>query len=116
MPENEVNNLKQVHDACQADRLTYCDEDILRKLVANQNDKQAGIHMLCMAEKAGLVQHNGSLNVDTIKNKIALGAKPGASVDGLVTKCARSKDSAESTAVQLWICFVQNDIHYYHRL
>lgn len=72
--------------------------------------------MLCMAEEAGLMKHDGTLNVDTIKDKISLGAKRGASVDSLVTECAKSKNSAESTAVQMWICFVQNDIHYYHRL
>lgn len=69
-----------------------------------------------MAKKAGLMQHNGSLNIDTIKSKIALGAKPGSSADALVTKCARSKNTPEITAIQMWICFVQNDIHYYHRL
>lgn len=72
--------------------------------------------MLCMAEKAGLVQHNGSLNVGTIRKKVALGAKPGTSVDTIVNTCAQRKGSAEATAVQLWICFVQNDVHYYHRL
>lgn len=116
LPHIEVRKLQQVHDSCQADRKTHCDEDILRNLVANQNDRQAGIHMLCMAEKAGLMEHNGSLNVDVIKKKIALGAEHGTSVDALVTRCARSKNTAESTAIQMWICFVKNDIHYYHRL
>lgn len=115
LPENEVRHLKQVHDACQADRRTYCDESILKRLVDNQNDKQVGIHMLCMAERAGLMR-NGYLNNEVIRTKVSLGAKERSTVDGLVRKCAQSQGNPEATAVQLWICFVQNDIHYYHRL
>lgn len=111
-----MDDLKHVHDSCQANRRTYCDEDLLRNLVANQNDRQVGIHMLCMAEKSGLMGHDGGLKLGTIKEKIGLGAPPGSSVDQLVNKCARTKHTAEQTAVQLFICFVQNDIHYYHQL
>lgn len=115
LAENEVKVLKQAHDACQADKKTQCDVALLKKLVDNQNNKQVGLHMLCMAEKAGLMQHNGTLNVDNIKKKVAVGSKPGSAIDGLVTKCARSKNNAETTAVQMWICFMQNDIHYYYK-
>lgn len=72
--------------------------------------------MLCMAEKAGLMHHNGHFKTDAMKRKIALGAKRGSPVDSLVETCAQSKGTPEHTAVKMWICFVQNDIHYYHRL
>lgn len=72
--------------------------------------------MLCMAEEAGLMKHDGTLNMNTIRQKITLGAKPGSSIDSHLSKCARRKENAETTSMQLWICFIQNDIHYYHRL
>lgn len=88
----------------------------MRNLVENQFNKQVGIHMLCMAEKAGLMKHNGRLNEDTIIDKIVLGAKSGALITSLTSQCAQSKETPEATAVQLWLCFVQRNIHYYHRL
>lgn len=72
--------------------------------------------MRCMAEKAGLMLHNGHFNIDLMRKKVALGAKHGSPIEGLVKKCAQNKSSPELSAVQMWICFVQNDIHYYHRL
>lgn len=116
MPENEIRFLRKVHETCQADRNTYQDEKILRRLLENQNDRQVGIHMLCMAEAAGLMTHDGTLNRKTIKEKIAIGAKKGASVDNLLSECAQNKNDAVATAMHLWVCFIQNAVHYYHRL
>lgn len=72
--------------------------------------------MFCMAEKAGMVDHFGNLNLNVITQKVTVGARVGAPVHNLVKKCAQSKGSPEETALQLWICFFSNDIHYYQRL
>lgn len=68
-----------------------------------------------MAKRTGLMKKNGKLDIDTIEEKVALGAPPGASVNSLVSLCARKENTAELTAVHLFVCFYQNDIHYYKR-
>lgn len=72
--------------------------------------------MHCMAEKAGMVDRFGHLNIDVITKKVTAGARAGAPIHNLVKKCAQNKGSPEETSLQLWICFVSNDIHYYQRL
>ncbi|KAJ8932135.1 hypothetical protein NQ314_014916 [Rhamnusium bicolor] len=116
LPENEKVNLKKVHDSCQANPATYVDEDILRKLNDNINHKQAGIHMLCMSVKAGLQKANGDLDIGVIRSKIDTVLDDKSKVEGFVSKCAVKKESPQKTAVLLWLCFVLNDIPYFHKL
>lgn len=108
--------MKEIHDACQSDHVTKGDEDDLKLLRENKDDKQVGVHMLCMATKAGLMDSHNHLHKDTIRKKMTLGAAHDADIDELVKKCAVTKDTAEETAVHLFICNYENDVHYYHRL
>lgn len=71
--------------------------------------------MLCMAEKAGIMK-NGQFVMATIKQKVTLGAKPGSDINKLMKTCDHSYSTPAYTAIKLWICFMENDIHYYHRL
>lgn len=80
------------------------------------DDKQVAVHMLCMAIKAGLMESDGTLHRDTIREKITLGASQDANVDELLSKCVKILTTPEETALKMWACFGKNDIHYYHRI
>ncbi|XP_050506076.1 uncharacterized protein LOC126884223 [Diabrotica virgifera virgifera] len=116
LPESERIKLAKVHADCQADPKTYVDEDKLRNLQNNINDHQVGVHMFCMAVKAGLLKSNGDLDIPAITSKVSLVVKDHSKVDGLVQKCAKKSDNSGKTANLLFVCFVQNDIQYYHKL
>nr|APC94200.1 odorant-binding protein 2 [Pyrrhalta maculicollis] len=116
LPENERVKLAQVHQSCQSDPKTYCDENKLRNLVNNIDDPVVGTHMLCMAVKAGLIKSNGDFDLETMKNKISLVIDDQSKVDGLVKKCSHKTENSGKTANLMWVCFVQNDIQYYHSL
>nr|QUP79521.1 odorant binding protein 28 [Monochamus saltuarius] len=116
LPNSERIFLKQVHDSCQADRATYADESRLKQLNKYIDDAVVGNHMLCMSKKAGLQKGNGDLDIGVIKQKIALVTADKSKVDGLVKKCAVVNGNPQKTANLLWLCFVQNNIDYLHRL
>lgn len=101
-----------MHNACQANPKTHCPVTLLKNLVANQQLPQVGTHFRCMAEGLHLLEH-GHLNLNVIKQKISAGSPRHANVDVLLHKCANFVHTPELTAVKLFICFVQNDIHYY---
>ncbi|CAG9836042.1 unnamed protein product [Diabrotica balteata] len=116
LPENERLKLAQVHRDCQADPKTYVDEDKLRKLPNFVEDKQVGVHMLCMAVKAGLMRHNGDFDINTIKQKFALVIKDHSKVNGFVQQCATKSDTPGKSAILFTLCCVKNGIEYYHKL
>nr|XP_023026444.1 B1 protein-like [Leptinotarsa decemlineata] len=112
----EKERLRQVYLACQADPKTYCDEDLLKKFGENAENKQVGIHMLCMSVNAGLQTKEGDLLKDFIRTRIDMVTHDKSKVDEYLEKCAVLKETPEKTAVQLWLCFIKNDIKYYHKL
>ncbi|XP_072384169.1 uncharacterized protein [Diabrotica undecimpunctata] len=116
LPENERIKLAKVHADCQADPKTYENEDKLRNLKNNIDDHQVGVHMFCMAVKSGLLKSNGDFDIPAITSKVSLVIKDHSKVDGLVQKCAKKSDNSGKTANLLFLCFVQNDIQYYHNL
>ncbi|XP_018565034.1 uncharacterized protein LOC108906293 [Anoplophora glabripennis] len=116
LPDSERIHLKQVHDSCQADPKTYADESRLKQLNKYIDDNVVGTHMLCMSRKAGLQKANGDLDVGVIRQKIDLVTADKSKVDGLVKKCAVVNGNPKRTANLLWLCFVQNNIDYLHRL
>nr|AQY18985.1 odorant-binding protein [Galeruca daurica] len=116
LPENERLKLAQVHQACQSNPKTYCDENKLRNLLKNIDDTEVGTHMLCMAVKAGLMKQNGDFNLDTMKNKIGLVIHDQSKVDGFVRKCSSKGENSGKSANLMWVCLVQNDVQYYHQL
>ncbi|CAH1116804.1 unnamed protein product [Phaedon cochleariae] len=116
LPETERARLALIHGECQSDLRTNCDENLLRNLAANANNRQVGVHMLCMTVKEGLQKGNGDLNKEVIRSKIELVSQDSSRVDEHLQKCAVKKESPEKTAVALVLCFVQNRIPYYHQL
>ncbi|XP_028140995.1 uncharacterized protein LOC114335039 [Diabrotica virgifera virgifera] len=116
LSQHDRQFLRQVHESCQHDPKTYCDEHKLRNLQHNINDRQVGIHMKCMAVKAGLMKHHGDLDITIIKIKISSVIHDQGKVNKYVHKCAHKAEYPEKTANMLWLCFIQNGIDYYHRL
>ncbi|CAH1099832.1 unnamed protein product [Psylliodes chrysocephalus] len=115
LPASERTFLKQVHDACQSNPKTFCDENKLRNLSNNINDPQVGIHMSCMAIKAGLQHPNGQLNIPTMRIKVGLVVDQ-SKVEGVIQKCAKTAENPGKTANLMWVCFVKNNVEYYHKL
>nr|AXO78389.1 odorant binding protein 11 [Xylotrechus quadripes] len=116
LPEDEKLKLKQIHESCQADPATYADENKLKRLSEFIDDEQVGTHMLCMSIKEGLQDEDGDLDEDLIRSKVALVTHDQSKVDDYVKKCAIEADNPEKTAILLVLCFVNNNIHYYHQL
>nr|AIX97026.1 odorant-binding protein 11 [Monochamus alternatus] len=110
----EEQKLHHLHDACQEDPATYADHELLHHLAENIDNPQVGAHMLCESTKVGLQKENGELDLETIKNKVALSVSDSDKVDRLVRECAIKKKSPEKTAIHLFMCLDNNGVTYFH--
>ncbi|KAJ8924145.1 hypothetical protein NQ315_006929 [Exocentrus adspersus] len=104
----EEQKLHHLHDQCQADPATHADHELLHHLSENIDNPQVGAHMLCESKAVGLQSENGELDLDTIKSKVALSVNDDKEVDRLVKECAIKKNSAEKTAIHLFMCLDKN--------
>ncbi|KAJ8932147.1 hypothetical protein NQ314_014931 [Rhamnusium bicolor] len=114
LPENERQSLKRIYEQCQSNSDTKVDEDLLRKLSENNDNRQVGAHLLCISVGVGLQKQNGQLDKNIIRNKISLVTQDKTRVDDLVTKCAVQKETPEKTAVKMLNCLDQNNVKYIH--
>ncbi|KAJ8932126.1 hypothetical protein NQ314_014907 [Rhamnusium bicolor] len=116
LSSEEKLKLQKIHERCQADPSTHVDERLLMKLSENKDNAAVGAHMLCMSVGAGMQKANGDLDKEVIKSKISLVTHDRSKIDGLVEKCAINQDTLKKTAAMLWLCFIQNDVHYIYDL
>ncbi|KAJ8932136.1 hypothetical protein NQ314_014920 [Rhamnusium bicolor] len=112
--EAEEDKLKRIHDECQSNPATYVDHELLHNLSQNLDNPQVGAHMLCESVKVGLQKENGDLDLAVIKSKISLSVSDKAKVDRLVRECAVKKNTAEKTAINLFMCLDKDGVTYFH--
>ncbi|XP_018574934.1 uncharacterized protein LOC108913793 [Anoplophora glabripennis] len=116
LPESEKTLLKQIHDSCQASPSTHVDENLLRHMTQHSQNPKVKAHMLCMAQGAGMMSHSGVLKMSVIKSKMAMTMHDEHLIDTTINKCVIQKEDPMETSMDMWMCFMQNNIGYMHAL
>lgn len=116
MPESEKIFLKQVHENCQSNPTTHAEENLMRHMAQNSHNPKLMAHMLCMAQGTGMMSHDGVLNMRVIKTKMAMVMHDEHLIDNMMTKCAIQKEEPMTTSMDMWMCFMRNNIGYMHVL
>ncbi|KAJ8979036.1 hypothetical protein NQ317_005140 [Molorchus minor] len=111
-PPQEQQFLNQVHQRCQANPSTYCNEDLLKNLGNNRDNTQVGIHMLCMSKGAGFQTQNGDIDKNVLRSKILMVIRDQGKANEITNKCGVPSGTDETTAVTMWICLVTNQVEY----
>ncbi|CAH1105392.1 unnamed protein product [Psylliodes chrysocephalus] len=96
----------KAHAECQSNRITAIGDDTLKKLSLGHEitSFEASKHILCLVEKAGLLDYNGELNRKEAMMDLNIITK--FKMDEIVKECnvRTYDDSEDATIFKLFVC------------
>ncbi|XP_018565046.1 uncharacterized protein LOC108906305 [Anoplophora glabripennis] len=97
---------RDLHKECQADKATHLDENIMKALDEGEITDRAkvGAHLLCISTKAGVINQDGSINKNMVKEKFSRYYSDAAELERITNKCSQQGTTPVETALKLAEC------------
>nr|UTN00826.1 odorant binding protein [Semanotus bifasciatus] len=106
LSDEAKEKMKAINEECAKDSGIE-EGDLLKVLEEAGDDSKVKEHMFCFQEKLGIINADGEIQKDVLKEKLVDFFDDDAKVEDIITKCAEEKDSPLETAFSLGSCIHQ---------